>query len=358
MKAVKFFLTIFFWLALVAAIIILIYYHDYNELREAFSTKPGRYWEAVSGLKSYFTYMDGWNKIYSAIIASMLLALFPINHQWIKTRFKGFFLNLHSYSYLTAALGWLIMKVIALTLVVVEFAFISNIVIILSAEPQQETDLAQIKPKEFALLLGANKTLYNKSATNLYYLYRIEAAENLYKNGKVKKIILSGDNNNSGYNEPIDMKLDLMKRGVREEDLILDYAGFRTLDSVVRLKYFGVNDVIIISQKFHLQRALFLAWFYDINSIGFVAKGSMTPSMWQREAFAKPNTILDTFVFNMQPKYGEASARQPLHLMTTENKTLVVSVILLLAVTSWFFIQSLRFEGLQGKRRSRKMRTF
>jgi len=358
MNALKFLITIFFWLALVAAIIILIHYRDYHEFYEALLANPGRYWEAVEGLKSYFTYMDGWNRVYSAIIASMLLAMFPINHQWVRARFEKFFLRLHNYSYLTAALGWLIMKAAALALVAIEFALISNIVIALSAEPQLRRKTAEIEPKEYALLLGANKTLHNKSAINLYYLYRIEAAAELYKSGKVRKIILSGDNNNASYNEPLDMKRDLMKRGVPEQDLLLDYAGFRTLDSVVRLKYhFGVDDVIIISQKFHLQRALFLAWFYDIKAAGFIAKGSMTSSMWQREALAKPKTVLDIFVFNMQPKYGKAAPRQPLRLMTPENKTLVISVILLLAITSWFFIQSLKFGGVEKKRKRKGLKT-
>lgn len=199
--------------------------------------------------------------------------------------------------------------------------------------------------KRFALLLGTNKKLRTREGDNVYYFHRIDAAEKLYKSGKVSQIIISGDNSIDTYNEPGDMKKDLIARGIPAADILLDHAGFRTLDSIIRLKYhFKVNDVTVISQKFHLQRALFLAWFYNIRVEGMQAKGSMTRAMFQRELLAKPKAIIDVFILNMQPRFGRAEARQPIQLQRKEHKFLVIVAITFLATASWFFIRSLRFQ--------------
>ena len=111
---------------------------------------------------------------------------------------------------------------------------------------------------EYALLLGSIKYLKN-GQINMYYQSRIETAAQLYRLGKVKKIIASGDNSRKDYDEPTQMKADLVALGVKEEDVLPDYAGFRTLDSVRRAKnLFGCGSVLVVSQKWHCKRALFL----------------------------------------------------------------------------------------------------
>ena len=129
----------------------------------------------------------------------------------------------------------------------------------------------------------------------------------LYKAGKIKHIIASGDNRTKYHNEPMDMKKSLMARGVPKEAITLDYAGFRTLDSVVRCqKIFSQNDIIIVSQAFHNQRALFIADFYDIKAIGFNARyvplrnDIKTPI---REYLARIKAVLDLYVLKTQPKF-------------------------------------------------------
>ena len=95
---------------------------------------------------------------------------------------------------------------------------------------------------------------------NLYFDYRILAAVELYKAGKIKYILISGDNRKKDYNEPEEMKKALIQKGVPAKFIYLDYAGFRTLDSVVRAKeVFGQNQLTIISQRFHNERAIYLA---------------------------------------------------------------------------------------------------
>ena len=106
------------------------------------------------------------------------------------------------------------------------------------------------------LLLGTGKFLKN-GCKNLYFFNRIDATEQLYKSGKIQYILISGDNSTKNYSEPEDMQAELIKRGIPADKIVLDFAGFRTLDSVVRAKeIFGQNSFIIISQKFHNERAM------------------------------------------------------------------------------------------------------
>lgn len=134
------------------------------------------------------------------------------------------------------------------------------------------TEIGTIPMNRVGLLLGTSPKLKNGN-NNLYFDYRILAAVELYKAGKIKYILISGDNRREEYNEPEEMKKALMQKGVSEKFIYLDYAGFRTLDSVVRAKeVFGQNQLTIISQRFHNERAIYLAEKNGINAIGYNAK--------------------------------------------------------------------------------------
>lgn len=133
-------------------------------------------------------------------------------------------------------------------------------------------EVITIPQNKVGLLLGTSPKLKNGN-NNLYFDYRILAAVELYKAGKIKYILISGDNRREEYNEPEEMKKALMQKGVPEKFIYLDYAGFRTLDSVVRAKeVFGQNQLTIISQRFHNERAIYLAEKNGINAIGYNAK--------------------------------------------------------------------------------------
>jgi SanA protein len=156
-----------------------------------------------------------------------------------------------------------------------------------------------------ALLLGTNKTLKSGNP-NEYFYNRIEATANLYKTGKIRKVVVSGDNRKKNYNEPEDMRTELVKRGVDNKDIYLDYAGFRTFDSVYRMKaIFGQQSFTIISQEFHNKRALFIAHKLGLNAIAYNA-GDVSKYMGfktqVREKLARVKMLLD-FVFNTQPKF-------------------------------------------------------
>jgi SanA protein len=141
---------------------------------------------------------------------------------------------------------------------------------------------------------------------NLYYKYRLEAAINLYNAKKITFVVISGDNGTKSYDEPTDFKEDLIKAGIPENKIYLDYAGFRTLDSVVRIKeIFGQTAVTIISQEFHNERAIYLAEHFNIKAIGFNAKdvsGRYGIKVQIREYLARVKVFVD-IIFDIEPKF-------------------------------------------------------
>ena len=162
-----------------------------------------------------------------------------------------------------------------------------------------------IPTKQVALVLGTSKHT-SDGGTNKYFEERIRTAANLYHSGVVRHILVSGDNRTPYYNEPRDMLKALDKLGVPQEAITLDFAGFRTLDSVVRSKMvFGQDELIIITQDFHCYRALFIAHYYEIDAIAFSAdhKDELPVGLATREILARFNTILDLYIFRRSPKF-------------------------------------------------------
>lgn len=135
----------------------------------------------------------------------------------------------------------------------------------------------------------------------------METAAELYKLGKIDHFILSGHNPSQFYNEPLEMKKALMIRGVPPEAITLDYAGLRTLDSVIRSKeIFGQDKIIIITQPFHSYRALFISHYYNIEAVAMVTEGPAYESSFKvrmREYFARTKAVLDLYVFKTSPRF-------------------------------------------------------
>lgn len=156
-----------------------------------------------------------------------------------------------------------------------------------------------------AVLLGTSKFMRN-GTKNYFFYNRIKAAETLLKSGKVKVIIISGDNSLSYYNEPEDMKKELVKAGVPDSVIYLDYAGFRTFDSMIRAKeIFGQTKFIVVSQQFHNERAVFIARKYGIEAYGYNAEDVSSYSGFKtklRELFARVKVFIDVYT-HKQPKF-------------------------------------------------------
>jgi len=175
------------------------------------------------------------------------------------------------------------------------------------AKPYVYSDVSKIPAKRAALVLGCSKYL-GTGHLNYFYKYRIEAAAKLFKAGKVKAIVVSGDNGSKSYDEPTQMQEDLVKAGVPAQYIQLDYAGFRTLDSIVRAEaIFDLEDYIVVTQRFHLERAIYLAHEKEQKVLGFVAK-DFANTIWakrmgRRELLARVKAVLDVNVFGVEPKF-------------------------------------------------------
>jgi SanA protein len=167
-------------------------------------------------------------------------------------------------------------------------------------------DYSKIPENKCGLLLGTSK-YSTHGGINPYFSSRLDAAAKLYPLGKVKYIIASGDNRAVAYNEPRFMAAGLKERGIPAERIFLDYAGFRTLDSVVRgREIFGQNSVTVISQRFHNERAVYIGRTYGISAIGFNAddiKNSSNQLIRLRELFARIKAFIDVNIIKGQPKF-------------------------------------------------------
>ena len=192
------------------------------------------------------------------------------------------------------------------TILLVILILYCNIRINKVANPYIYHDTADCPKFKIGLLLGTSKYVSN-GKPNQYFINRIDAAVKLYKAGRIKYIIVSGDNSSLSYNEPMRMKKELIKRGIPAEVIYIDYAGFRTLDSVIRAKaIFGQNTFFIISQEFHNKRAVYIARKNGIYAYGFNAEDV---KLYQgfftrvREIFARVKVFIDLYVSHEQPKY-------------------------------------------------------
>jgi SanA protein len=174
------------------------------------------------------------------------------------------------------------------------------------SNPYISSDFNLLPRKKVGLLLGTSKLLKN-GYPNRYFDYRIEAVVNLFNANKIKYIIVSGDNSKDSYNEPFDMQQALIAKGIPDSCIILDYAGLRTLDSMLRLEdIFCQSECIVISQTFHLERAIYLARKNNIQAYGYPAKdvNASTGIKTQiREKFARLKAVLDV-TFNKKAKYS------------------------------------------------------
>lgn len=198
----------------------------------------------------------------------------------------------------------LIKLIITLIFLITISIYVPNKIITNNADQKTFTNTQQIQKNKVGIVLGTPKFVSN-GLINLYYQYRLEAAAQLFKAKKVDFILASGDNLTSN-DELFVFKEDLVKLGIPADKIFLDYAGFRTLDSMVRAKeIFGQESITIISQKFHNERAIYLAEKFDIKAIGFNAKdvssdyGRYTAF---REYLARTKAVLD-IIIGKQPKF-------------------------------------------------------
>ena len=182
----------------------------------------------------------------------------------------------------------------------------SNVWIVESTEGRVYSDLNRLPDHRIALVLGTSYRSVG-GGPNPFFQKRIEMAATLYSMGKIDHFILSGDNSTKYYNEPLEMQKALVKKGVPESAITLDYAGLRTLDSVVRSKkIFGQDKITIITQPFHSYRALFINRYYNMYEFAMVTDEPSLDGTFKvrlREYLARTKAVLDLYVFKTDPRF-------------------------------------------------------
>ena len=184
------------------------------------------------------------------------------------------------------------------------FFCVANAMVLNAGKGKIYEDMNSLPHHRVGLVLGCAPMV--GKAKNTFFLARIEAAANLYKGHKVDRLLVSGDNGRQGYDEPTAMLEALIAKGIPKEHITADYAGFRTLDSMVRAtKVFGITDATIITDDFHMARSLYYDDHAGLQADGFPSKAPenpMTASIEFREVLARGRAVLDE-AFHISPKF-------------------------------------------------------
>lgn len=202
---------------------------------------------------------------------------------------------------------WVIKSTIIIIFFGVTIVLVSNWWVVYNTRNQSYFDIHELPANDVGLVLGTSKFV-RTGKENLFFRYRMEATARLWKEGKVKYLILSGNNDSEYYNEPVDMQRALVKLGVPASVMTLDYSGYRTFDSVVRCKdVFNQEKITIISQNFHNARALYIGNHEGMEAIAFAAQD--VPDGYSlrtliREYLARPYAMLDVYLIRPQPEKG------------------------------------------------------
>ncbi len=181
----------------------------------------------------------------------------------------------------------------------------ANLTAIWASSGRLFTDVSKIPATKVGLVLGT--TAGSGDWENPYFRYRIDAAAEVWQANKIETLIVSGDNRSPYYNEPEKMKQALIARGIPADRIVCDYAGLRTLDSVVRAKeIFGAKSLLVISQRFQNERAIYLAKANGIDAYGYDAKDVDTHTGIRtkvREIGARVKMWLDVNFLNTRPTH-------------------------------------------------------
>ena len=191
---------------------------------------------------------------------------------------------------------------------------VCNQIVVNNAEGKVFSDIDSIKYNKVGLLLGTTPQARIGRITNQFFIYRIDAAEQLYKAGKIDQILISGDENSlDGVNETECMRDSLMARGVPANAIILDGKGYRTISSVINAnKVYGLKSFTIISQKFHNERAIYQAEHLGLDVENIQAYNAKDPKSRRaylttiREYFARVKMFWDLWSYK-EPKIIEGN---------------------------------------------------
>ena len=193
-----------------------------------------------------------------------------------------------------------------LAIICIAIMLVCNQIVVNNAEGKVFSDIDSIKYNKVGLLLGTTPRARLTGVKNYFFIYRIDAAEQLYRAGKIEKILISGDENSlDGVNETECMRDSLVARGVPASAIVLDGKGYRTICSVINAnKLYGLKSFTIISQKFHNERAIYQAEHLGLDIENIQAYNAKDPKSRLaylttiREYFARVKMFIDLITYD------------------------------------------------------------
>ena len=200
----------------------------------------------------------------------------------------------------------ILLVITALTIFCIVIITVCNQLVVNNAKGKAFFEIDSIKYNKVGLLLGTTPQARFDRITNYFFIYRIDAAEQLYKAGKIEKILISGDENSlDGVNETVCMRDSLVERGVPANAIILDGKGYRTICSVINAnKVYGLKSFTIISQMFHNERAIYQAEHLGLDVENIQAYNAKAPKSRRaylttiREYFARVKMFMDIITYD------------------------------------------------------------
>lgn len=181
----------------------------------------------------------------------------------------------------------------------------ANVTAVWASRGRLYDDVRSVPETKVGLVFGTTDRVNGRE--NLYFRYRIDAAVALWEAGKIRTLLVSGDNRTDHYNEPEKMRRALVKRGIPADRIVCDYAGLRTFDSVVRAKkVFGLDSLLVISQRFQNERAIYIAKAHGIDAKGFNARDVLSSGGFKtrvREVGARVLMWLDIHFLDTRPRH-------------------------------------------------------
>ena len=197
---------------------------------------------------------------------------------------------------------------VRLSLIGIAVVTLIRIIFMLAASPQTFSK-DDVPVRRVAIVFGAE--VRRDGTPSVVLKDRVEAAVDLYRSGKVEKLLMSGDNRFADYNEPESMRQYALTLGMPDADIVLDYAGRRTYDTCYRAKeIFSVDSAILVTQGFHMPRSLFLCNAFGIDAVGVESENyyylKRSRLIWNtREILATVQSVLDVYLFKPLPVLGE-----------------------------------------------------
>ena len=223
--------------------------------------------------------------------------------QTLKTKSKRVFIRIQKKR--ISLLKFLLWGTGLITVICIVTMLVCNQIVVKNAEGKAFSEIDSIKYNKVGLLLGTTPQARITKVKNYFFIYRLDAAAQLYRARKIEKILISGDEHSlDGINEPECMRDSLVERGIPADDIILDGKGYRTINSVINAnKVYGLKSFTIISQEFHNERALYQAEHLGLEVENLQAFNAKMPKSRRayltsiREYFARVKMFLDLMTY-------------------------------------------------------------